>query len=62
MAENVSELCGTLLQLLEGRGSIDSYEVAKELDKDHQLVVGAIKSLQSLGNVSHGILLRLLNC
>ena len=51
MAESVSELCGTLLQLLDDRGSIDSYEVAKELDKDHQLVVGAVKSLQSLGNV-----------
>ncbi len=56
MAERVSELCGTLLQLLEDRGSIDSYDVAKELDKDHQLVVGAVKSLQSLGNVGHATL------
>ena len=56
MAESVSELCGTLLQLLDDRGSIDSYEVAKELDKDHQLVVGAVKSLQALGNVGYATL------
>ena len=48
-----SELADLLLKLVADRGSIDSYEVAKELHKDHQLVVGAIKSLQSMGNVRY---------
>ena len=41
-----------ILKLLATRGSFDSYELAQELGKDHQQVVGAIKSLQSLGDVS----------
>ncbi len=40
-----------LLKLLAFRGSFDSYELSKELGKDHQQVVGTIKSLQSLGEV-----------
>ena len=41
-----------LLKLLANRDSFDSYKVSKELGKNHQQVVGAIKSLQSLGTVS----------
>jgi len=41
-----------LLRVLGERGSFDSYELSLELGKDHQLVVGAIKSVQSLGEVS----------
>ena len=41
-----------LLKLLAERGSVDSYQLSQEFQKEHQLIVGAIKSLQSLGNVS----------
>ena len=41
-----------LLKLLAERGSVDSYQLSQELQNKHQLIVGAIKSLQSLGNVS----------
>lgn len=41
-----------ILESIDLRGSIDSYEFAKELQKDHQVIVGAIKSLHSLGEVS----------
>ena len=41
-----------ILESVDLRGSIDSYEFAKELQKDHQVIVGAIKSIHSLGEVS----------
>lgn len=40
-----------LLKLLAERGSFDSYDLSQELVKDHQVVVGTIKSLHSLGEV-----------
>ena len=45
------ELREKLLKLLAVRGSFDSYQLSQELGKDHQQVVGAIKSVQSLGEV-----------
>lgn len=43
----------TLLKRLEKvDGGVDSVEVASSIGVDHQLVVGAVKSLQSLGDVS----------
>ena len=47
-----NELGDLLLKVVADRGSIDSYELAEELNVDHQLVVGTIKSLQSLKNVA----------
>lgn len=41
-----------LLKLLAERGSFDSYDLSQELVKDHQVIVGTIKSLHSLGEVS----------
>ena len=46
------ELSTILLKLLETRGSLESYEISRELGKDHQHVVGAIKSIHSQGEVS----------
>ena len=46
------DLGDTILQILDEKGKLDSYEFSKETDRDHQSVVGAIKSLQSQGNVS----------
>lgn len=40
-----------LLKILATNGSFDSYQLSQDMGKDHQQVVGAIKSLQSLGEV-----------
>lgn len=43
----------TLLRRLEkADDGVDSVEVSDSLGVDHQLVVGAVKSLQALGDVS----------
>lgn len=43
----------SLLQLLENlNDGIDSLEAARSLSVDHQVIVGAVKSLQASGNVS----------
>ena len=41
-----------LLKFLADRGSLDSYSYAQKTGSEHQAVVGAIKSLESLGDVS----------
>jgi DNA-binding IclR family transcriptional regulator len=42
-----------LLRRLEAAdGGLDSAELAAQLNVDHQAVVGAVKSLQALGEVS----------
>ena len=41
-----------LLHVLLSADSVDSYEYARKIGKDHQLVVGAVKRLESLGDVS----------
>ena len=57
LAESVEgELGEVLLKLLASRGSLDSYALSQELGKDHQHVVGAIKSVQSLGDVRNNYL------
>jgi hypothetical protein len=54
MADNpVLEL---LLRRLEvADGGLDSAELATQLGVEHQAVVGAVKSLQALGEVSPGV-------
>ena len=41
-----------ILQAIEERGSIETFEFAKEVGKDHQSVVGSVKSIHALGDVS----------
>ena len=48
------DLGARLLRLLACRDSFDSYKLSQELRVDHQQVVGAIKSVQSVGDVSRG--------
>lgn len=44
----------TLLQQIErADDGVDSLKVAASLGVDHQVIVGAVKSLQSLGEVSY---------
>ena len=45
------DLVQLLLRTLSEKESVDSYELSVEIGKDHQLIVGAIKSLQSMGDV-----------
>ena len=53
MATKESEDLGELLlRLLADRDGLDSYELSQELGKDHQLLIGAIKSLHTLPDVS----------
>ena len=42
-----------VLQAVDESGEVDTLSLAKKLGVDHQVLVGAVKSLQSLGNVSH---------
>lgn len=41
-----------VLEALEERGSIETYEFSKQLGKDHQSIVGSVKSVHALGDVS----------
>ena len=41
-----------LLRLEKVDGGVDSQDVATSLGVDHQVIVGAVKSLQALGDVS----------
>ena len=49
MAEGLAE---RILDSIASQGEVDSYRYACSLEIDHQAVVGAIKSLESLGDVS----------
>ena len=52
MATKTEEVAQKILSTLDtNKETINSYTFAKETGEDHQLVIGAIKSLQSLGNV-----------
>ena len=53
MATKVDDVGELILRALRERGSVDSYDLSVEVGKDHQLLVGAIKSLQSIGDVSN---------
>ena len=48
----MAELSETVLKIVAERQSVDSIDLANELNIDHQKVVGSIKSIQSLGDVS----------
>jgi len=48
MADNIDEI---ILQQVDSQGSVDTYQLSKDSQKDHQLYVGAVKRLQSLGKV-----------
>lgn len=52
MASKEQEVGDLILHAVEQRGRVDSYEFSKEFGREHQTVVGAIKSLQSVGKVS----------
>lgn len=52
MATTVDGLPEQILEIVAERSLLDSYQYANELSKNHQEIVGAVKSLESLGDVS----------
>ena len=50
----MAEIGEVILQHVEKENQITSEELAQRLGKDHQQIVGAVKSLQCLGDVSWG--------
>jgi len=48
----MANLTEEILKAVEDKGSLDTYEYATATGKDHQTVVGVIKSIQALGDVS----------
>ena len=48
-----SELDQLILQLIDQNGSVETYSLSQQQKQDHQLFVGAVKRLQSLGDVSN---------
>ena len=48
MADSLGE---SILQRVEKDGKISTDVLAKLLERDHQQIVGTVKSLQALGNV-----------
>ena len=47
-----TELSQKILEYLSKRDEVNSLDLAKIFQEDHQKVIGAIKSLQAIGNVS----------
>jgi hypothetical protein len=41
-----------ILEEVKNTGKLNTFEFAKDLQRDHQLIVGAVKSIQSVGDVS----------
>ena len=41
-----------VLEAVEERGSIETFKFANECGKDHQSIVGSVKSIHALGDVS----------
>lgn len=52
MATKLDGLPEQILEIVAERSLLDSYQYACELGKNHQEIVGAVKSLESLGDVS----------
>ena len=48
----VSDLSVRVLQYLDGHERVDTLRLAELFKVDHQKVVGAVKSLQAIGDVS----------
>lgn len=51
MANDITE---EILKTLDAKNEIDTFDLATLLNEDHQKVIGAVKSLQALGNMVTG--------
>ena len=55
----MADLADRILQYLAENASFNTLDLANKWDVDHQKIVGAIKSLQAKGDVSHSIFINL---
>ena len=46
----MANLTEEILNIIEAKGSLDTYEYANTTGNEHQTVVGIIKSIQALGD------------
>ena len=49
-----TDLTEKILKIIDSKNEIDTYDLAGELNEDHQKIIGAVKSLQALGNIVKG--------
>lgn len=49
----MADLTDVVLEAVNKKGGVETLELAAQLSVDHQKIVGAVKSLQSLGDVSY---------
>lgn len=57
MASQAEPLSDGILEALAETGRVDSYKYATSIRRNHQDVVGAVKSLDSLGDVRINLIL-----
>ncbi|EEB16028.1 phenylalanyl-tRNA synthetase alpha chain, putative [Pediculus humanus corporis] len=49
-----TDLTEKILKIIDSKNEIDTYDLAGELNEDHQKIIGTVKSLQALGNLVKG--------
>lgn len=49
-----SELGEEILKIVDAKGEVDTLDLSSLLKQDHQKIIGAVKSLQSLGDLIKG--------
>jgi len=49
----MADLTDEVLQYVNKLGCVDTLDIAKEIKDDHQKIIGAVKSIQSFGEVSY---------
>lgn len=47
----MAQLTDRVLQYLDKNDGVDTLKLAEKFEEDHQKVIGAVKSLQSLGDI-----------
>lgn len=52
MGSPAAELSQKILLEIQQSGKLESLQLSQSLNEEHQKIIGAIKSLQSLGDVS----------
>lgn len=50
-SDAAQDLGEKILELLNTKSPLDTNDIGLELNEDHQKIVGAVKSLEALGNV-----------
>jgi len=51
----MTKLADRILEYLDKHGEANSLDLVNEFQEDHQKIIGAIKSLETIGDVSSSI-------